>query len=173
MRFSPCFGLLCDSFWPWKIQGVLSWPFFLEEIMKSAVALATFLINDEVKNELIKFLKSKDFENLSVKEKKEFIIELKNTSYSLKNLYNLFALSYERLLKKDDSTFSDLDTMMSVFVEEFNNIQMEELGNILEKSKKCKKTTATELESYFAEQFKNIQTEEFEEFLKNASDKQK
>ena len=145
------------------MQGVLSWPFFLEEIMKSAVALATFLINDEVKNELIKFLKSKDFENLSVKEKKEFIIELKNTSYSLKNLYNLFALSYERLLKKDDSTFSDLDTLLSVFVEEFKNIQKEELGKMISKNKsKYKQTTSTELEAYFAEQFKNIQTEEFE-----------
>ena len=30
MRFSPCSGLLCNSIWPWKIQGVLSWPFFLE-----------------------------------------------------------------------------------------------------------------------------------------------
>lgn len=59
------------------------------------------------------------------KKKKEFIIELKNTSYSLKDLYNLFALSYERLLKKDDSTFSDLDTLLSVFVEEFKNIQIE------------------------------------------------
>ena len=113
--------------------------------MKSAVALATFLINDEVKNELIKFLKSKDFENLSVKEKKEFIIELKNTSYSLKNLYNLFALSYERLLKKDDSTFSDLDTLLSVFVEEFKNIQKEELGKMISKNKsKYKQTTSTE-----------------------------
>lgn len=141
--------------------------------MESIVGLATFQFDDESKNNLIKFLKSKDFENLSIKEKKEFLLELKKSSYLLKNLYTLFALSYERLLEKDDLTFSNLDTMMSVFVEEFNNIQMEELGNILEKSKKCKKTTATELESYFAEQFKNIQTEEFEEFLKNASDKQK
>lgn len=164
MRFFPLFpDYFGNSIWPWKMQGVLSWPFFLEEIMKSAVALATFLINDEVKNELIKFLKSKDFENLSVKEKKEFIIELKNTSYSLKNLYNLFALSYERLLKEDDSTFSDLDTLLSVFVEEFNNIQKEELGKMISKNKsKYKKTTAAELEAYFAEQFKNIQTEEFE-----------
>jgi hypothetical protein len=144
------------------MQGVLSWPFFLEEIMESVVGLATFQFDDESKNNLIKFLKSKDFENLSIKEKKEFLLELKKSSYLLKNLYTLFALSYERLLEKDDSTFSNLDTMMSVFVEEFNNIQMEELGNILEKSKNCKKTTATELESYFAEQFKNIQTEEFE-----------
>jgi hypothetical protein len=125
--------------------------------MEEVVGLATFQFDDESKNNLIKFLKSKDFENLSIKEKKEFLIELKKSSYLLKNLYTLFALSYERLLEKDDSTFSNLDTMMSVFVEEFNNIQMEELGNILEKSKK---TTATELESYFAEQFKNIQTEE-------------
>lgn len=29
MRFAPCAGLLCNSFWPWKMQGVLSWPFFL------------------------------------------------------------------------------------------------------------------------------------------------
>ena len=130
--------------------------------MESVVGLATFQFDDESKNNLIKFLKSKDFENLSIKEKKEFLLELKKSSYLLKNLYTLFALSYERLLEKDDSTFSNLDTMMSVFVEEFNNIQMEELGNILENSKKCKKTTATELESYFAEQFKNIQTEEFE-----------
>lgn len=133
--------------------------------MESVVGLATFQFDDESKNNLIKFLKSKDFENLSIKEKKEFLIELKKSSYLLKNLYTLFALSYERLLEKDDSTFSNLDTMMSVFVEEFNNIQMEELGNILEKSKKCKKTTATELESYFAEQFKNIQTEEFEKMI--------
>lgn len=124
--------------------------------MESVVGLATFQFDDESKNNLIKFLKSKDFENLSIKEKKEFLLELKKSSYLLKNLYTLFALSYERLLEKDDSTFSNLDTMMSVFVEEFNNIQMEELGKILEKSKKCKKTTATELESYFAEQFKNI-----------------
>lgn len=130
--------------------------------MESVIGLATFQFDDESKNNLIKFLKSKDFENLSIKEKKEFLIELKKSSYLLKNLYTLFALSYERLLEKDDSTFSNLDTMMSVFVEEFNNIQMEKLGNLLDKSKKCKKTIATELESYFAEQFKNIQTEEFE-----------
>lgn len=141
--------------------------------MEAAVGLATFQFDDESKNNLIKFLKSKDFENLSIKEKKEFLRELKKSSYISKNLYTLFALSYERLLEKDDSTFSNLDTMMSVFVEEFNNIQMEELCNIVVNSKKCKKTTATELEAYFAEQFKNIQTEEFEEFKKNASDKQK
>lgn len=129
--------------------------------MEAAVGLATFQINDDVKNEVIKFLKSKDFENLSVKEKKEFLIELKNSSYSLKNLYNLFALSYERLLKKDDSTFSDLDTLLSAFAEEFKNIQMEEVEKMISKNKsKCKKTTATELESYFAEQFKKIQTED-------------
>lgn len=93
------------------------------------------------------------------------MIELKKSSYLLKNLYTLFALSYERLLEKDDSTFSNLDTLMSVFVAEFNNIQMEELGNLLENSKKCKKTTATELEAYFAEQFKNVQTEEFEKMI--------
>ncbi|MBQ5876658.1 MAG: hypothetical protein IIW71_11835 [Treponema sp.] len=114
--------------------------------MEAAVGLATFQINDEVKNEVIKFLKSKDFENLSVKEKKEFMIELKNTSYSLKNLYNLFALSYERLLKKDDSTFSNLDTLMSVFAEEFKNIQMEEFENMLNKAKsKCGEITATKI----------------------------
>lgn len=134
--------------------------------MEAAVGLATFQLNDVVKNVLIKFLKSKDFENLSVKEKKEFMLELKNTSYSLKNLYNLFALSYERLLKKDDSTFSDLDTLLSAFAEEFKNIQMEEFENMISKNKsKCKRTTATELESYFAEQFKNIQTEEFEKMI--------
>nr|DAU19730.1 MAG TPA: hypothetical protein [Caudoviricetes sp.] len=133
--------------------------------MESIVGLATFQFDDESKNNLIKFLKSKDFENLSIKEKKEFLIELKKSSYLLKNLYTLFALSYERLLEKDDSTFSNLDTLMSVFIAEFNNIQMEELDNLLENSKKCKKTTATELESYFAEQFKNIQTEEFEKMI--------
>lgn len=165
MRFSPCSGLLCNSFWPWKMQGVLSWPFFLEEIMDAIVGLATFQIDDESKNNLIKFFKSKDFENLSIKEKKEFLVELKKSSYLLKNFYNLFALSYERLLEKDDSTFSNLDTMLSVFEEEFNNIQMEELGNLLENSKKCTKTTATELEAYFAEQFKTIQTEEFKKMI--------
>lgn len=140
--------------------------------MESAVGLATFQINDEVKNEVIKFLKSKDFENLSVKEKKEFMIELKNTSYSLKNLYNLFALSYERLLKKDDSTFSDLDTLLSVFAEEFKNIQMEEFEKRISKNKsKYKRTTATELEAYFAEQFKNIQTEEFEKMISKRKSK--
>lgn len=106
--------------------------------MEAAVGLATFQFNDVVKNEFIKLLKSKNFENLSVKEKKEFIIELKNTSYSLINLYNLFALSYERLLQKDDSTFSNLDTLMSVFAEEFKNIQMEEFEKMLNKAKsKC------------------------------------
>lgn len=70
MRFSPCSGLLCNSIWPWKMQGVLSWPFFLEEIMEAAISLAIFQLNDVVKNEFIKFFKSKDFENLSVKEKK-------------------------------------------------------------------------------------------------------
>lgn len=133
--------------------------------MEAVVGLATFQFDDESKNNLIKFLKSKDFENLSIKEKKKFLLELKKSSYLLKNLYTLFALSYERLLEKDDSTFSNLDTLMSVFIAEFNNIQMEELGNLLENSKKCKKTTATELESYFAEQFKNIQTEEFEKMI--------
>lgn len=114
--------------------------------MEAAVGLATFQFNDVVKSEVIKFLKSKDFENLSVKEKKEFMIELKNTSYSLKNLYNLFALSYERLLKKDDSTFSDLDTLMTVFAEEFKNIQMEEFENMLNKAKsKCGEITATKI----------------------------
>lgn len=92
------------------------------------------------------------------------MLELKNTSYSLKNLYSSFALSYERLLKKDDSTFSNLDTLLSVFAEEFKNIQMEEFGKMISKNK-CKKTTATELEAYFAEQFKNIQTEEFEKMI--------
>lgn len=43
--------------------------------MEAAVGLATFQINDEVKNEVIKFLKSKDFENLSVKERKEFLLD--------------------------------------------------------------------------------------------------
>ena len=133
--------------------------------MESIVGLATFQFDDESKNNYIKFLKSKDFENLSIKGKKEFLIELKKSSYLLKNLYTLFALSYERLLEKDVSTFSNLDTLMSVFVAEFNNIQMEELGNLLENSKKCKKTTATELEAYFAEQFKNVQTEEFEKMI--------
>ena len=38
--------------------------------MEAAVGLATFQFNDVVKNEFIKLLKSKDFENLSVKEKK-------------------------------------------------------------------------------------------------------
>lgn len=78
--------------------------------------------------------------NLSIKEKKEFLIELKNSSYFIKNLYNLFALSYERLLKKDDSTFSDLDTLLSVFAEEFKNIQMEEFEKMISKNKsKCEK----------------------------------
>ena len=114
--------------------------------MEAAVGLDTFQFNDVVKNEVIKFLKSKDFENLSVKEKKEFMIELKNTSYSLKNLYNLFALSYERLLKKDDSTFSNSDTLMSVFAEEFKNIQTEEFEKIISKRKsKCEKITATKI----------------------------
>lgn len=93
--------------------------------MEAADSLAT-LQYEVAKNEFIKFCKSKDFENLSVKEKKEFLIERKNSSYFIKNLYNLFALSYERLLKKDDSAFSNLDTLMSVFAEEFKNIQMEE-----------------------------------------------
>ena len=113
--------------------------------MEAAVGLATFQINDEVKNEVIKFLKSKDFENLSVKEKKEFMIELKNTSYSLKNLYNLFALSYERLLKKDDSTFSDLDTLLSVFAEEFKNIQMEEFEEFLKNASDKQKSESSKL----------------------------
>lgn len=150
-----------------RYKGFFRGHFFLEEIMEVVVGLDTFQFNELAKKEFIRFCKSKDFENLSVKEKKEVLIERINSSYFIKNLYNLFALSYERLLKKDDSTFSNLDTMMSVFVEEFNNIQMEELGNILEKSKNCKKTTATELESYFAEQFKNIQTEEFEKRLES------
>ena len=30
MRFSPCSGLLCNSIWSGKMQGVLFWPFFLE-----------------------------------------------------------------------------------------------------------------------------------------------
>lgn len=108
--------------------------------MEATVGLATYQFNDEVKNEFIKFFKSKDFENLSVKEKKEIMIELKNTSYSIKNLYNLFALSYERLLQKDDSTFSNLDTLMSVFAEEFKNIQMEKFAKRISKNKsKCKK----------------------------------
>lgn len=146
MRFSPCSGLLCNSFWPRKMQGVLLWPFFLEEIMEAAVGLDTFQLNDGSKNEFIKFFKSKNFENLSVKEKKEFLIELKNSSYFIKNLYNLFALSYERLLKKDDSTFSNLDTLMSVFAEEFKNIQMEEFENMLNKAKsKCGEITATKI----------------------------
>lgn len=140
--------------------------------MEAAVGLAIFQFDDVVKNVFFEFFKSKDFENLSVKEKKEFMIELKNTSYSLKNLYNLFALSYERLLKKDDSTFSNLDTLMSVFVEEFKNIQMEEFVKRISKNKsKCKKTTAAELESYFAEQFKNIQTEEFEKMISKTKSK--
>lgn len=65
--------------------------FFLEEIMEAVVGLATFQFDDESKNNLIKFLKSKDFENLSIKEKKEFLLELKKSSYLLKNLYTLFA----------------------------------------------------------------------------------
>lgn len=93
--------------------------------MEAADSLAT-LQYEVAKNEFIKFCKSKDFENLSVKEKKEFLIERKNSSYFIKNLYNLHALSYERLLKKDDSAFSNLDTLMSVFAEEFKNIQVEE-----------------------------------------------
>lgn len=95
--------------------------------MESADILAT-LQYELAKDEFIKFCKSKDFENLSVKEKKEVLIERKNSSYFIKNLYNLFTLSYERLLKKDDSTFSDLDTLMTVFLEEFKNIQMEEFA---------------------------------------------
>lgn len=114
--------------------------------MESVVGLATFQFDDESKNNLIKFLKSKDFENLSIKEKKEFLLELKKSSYLLKNLYTLFALSYERLLEKDDSTFSNLDTMMSVFVEEFNNIQTEEFEKMISKTKsKCEKITATKI----------------------------
>lgn len=115
--------------------------------MESAIGLATFQFNDKSKNEFIKFFKSKNFENLSVKEKKEFLIELKNSSYSIKNLYNLFALSYERLLKKDDSTFSNLDTLLSAFAEQFKNIQTEEFEKMISKRKsKCKKITAIELE---------------------------
>lgn len=93
--------------------------------MGAADSLAT-LQYEVAKKEFIKFCKSKDFENLSVKEKKEVLIERINSSYFIKNLYNLFALSYERLLQKDDSTFSDLDTLLSAFVEEFKNIQTEE-----------------------------------------------
>ena len=114
--------------------------------MELAIGLATFQFNDESKNEFIKFFKSKNFENLSVKEKKDFLIELKNSNYSIKNLYNLFALSYERLLKKDDSTFSDLDTLLSVFAEEFKNIQTEEFEKMISKTKsKCEKITATKI----------------------------
>ena len=63
MRFFPLFpDYFGNSIWPWKMQGVLSWPFFLEEIMESIVGLATFQFDDESKNNLIKFLKSKDKE---------------------------------------------------------------------------------------------------------------
>ena len=119
---------------------------FFGGYMELAIGLATFQFNDESKNEFIKFFKSKNFENLSVKEKKDFLIELKNSNYSIKNLYNLFALSYERLLKKDDSTFSDLDTLLSVFAEEFKNIQTEEFEKMISKTKsKCEKITATKI----------------------------
>lgn len=114
--------------------------------MEAAIGLDTFQLNDEAKNEFIKFFKSKNFENLSVKEKKEFLVERKKSSYFIKNLYNLFALSYERLLRKDDSTFSDLDTLMTVFAEEFKNIQMEEFEKMISKAKsKCEKITATKI----------------------------
>lgn len=72
------------------------------------------------------------------------MIERINSSYFIKNLYNLFALSYERLLQKDDSTFSDLDTLLSAFVEEFKNIQTEEFEKIISKSK-CEEITATKI----------------------------
>lgn len=112
--------------------------------MESADSLATFQY-EVAKNEFIKFCKSKDFENLSVKEKKQVLIERINSSYFIKNLYNLFALSYERLLKKDDFAFSNLDTLMSVFAEEFKNIQTEEFEKMISKTK-CEKITAIELE---------------------------
>lgn len=113
--------------------------------MESAIVLATFQLN-EAKNEFIRFCKSKDFENLSVKEKKEVLVERIKSSYFIKNLYNLFALSYERLLKKDDSTFSNLDTLLSVFAEEFKNIQAEEFEKMINKTKnKCEKITATKI----------------------------
>lgn len=92
--------------------------------MESADSLAT-LQYEVAKKNLTNFCKSKDFENLSVKEKKEVLIERINSSYIIKNLYNLFALSYERLLQKDDSAFSDLDTLLSVFAEEFKKVQVE------------------------------------------------
>ena len=102
--------------------------------MEAAVGLATFQY-EVAKNEFIKFCKSKDFENLSVKEKKQVLVERINSSYFIKNLYNLFALSYERLLKKNDSAFSNLDTLMSVFAEEFKNIQTEEFEKRISKRK--------------------------------------
>lgn len=112
--------------------------------MELADSLAT-LQYDVAKNEFIKFCKSKDFENLSVKEKKEFLIERKNSSYFIKNLYNLFALSYERLLKKDDSAFSNLDTLMSVFAEEFKNIQMEEFEEFFKNASDKQKSESSKL----------------------------
>lgn len=39
MRSAPCSGLLCNSIWPWKMQGVLSWPFFLEVSRMIAVII--------------------------------------------------------------------------------------------------------------------------------------
>ena len=144
MQFSPHTGLLWQFIWPLKNRGDFWRSFFLEEIMESADSLATFQY-EVAKNEFIKFCKSKDFENLSVKEKKEVLVERINSSYFIKNLYNLFALSYERLLKKNDSAFSNLDTLMSVFAEEFKNIQTEEFEKRISKIK-CEKITAIELE---------------------------
>lgn len=93
MQFSPHTGLLWQFIWPLKNRGDFWRSFFLEEIMESADSLATFQY-EVAKNEFIKFCKSKDFENLSVKEKKQVLIERINSSYFIKNLYNLFALSY-------------------------------------------------------------------------------
>lgn len=124
--------------------------------MEAAVGLVAYQFDDVVKNVFIEFLKSKDFENLSVKEKKEFMIELKNTSYSIKNLYNLFALSYERLLQKDDSTFSGLDTLLSVFTEEFKNIQTEEFEKMISTTKsKCEKKSMLKILKEQIEKMKN------------------
>lgn len=81
--------------------------------MELADSLAT-LQYDVAKNEFIKFCKSKDFENLSVKEKKEFLIERKNSSYFIKNLYtnaNKIVFSTgETLIEKKDTLSLNFET---------------------------------------------------------------